>query len=140
MPVPKISHSFHESGEGDGFTRSLEMVRIVPAPNHQARGRGQAPSRPGRVPCPLRDSKARDSSAAPGSRAVRERGPLCSSGGSNPPALQVHAGTERTWLGQDSVPSLRMAMMSTMKGEKSYCQMRAMSMKPSCNPNAQSVQ
>nr|CAB3469632.1 unnamed protein product [Digitaria exilis] len=31
MPVAKISLSFHESGLGDGFTRSLEMVMMVPS-------------------------------------------------------------------------------------------------------------
>ena len=31
MPVAKISSSFHESGVGDGFTRSLEMVMMVPS-------------------------------------------------------------------------------------------------------------
>lgn len=30
-PVAKISFSFHESGIGDGFTLSLEMVMMVPS-------------------------------------------------------------------------------------------------------------
>lgn len=30
IPVPKISLSFQLSGTGDGFTRSLEIVMMVP--------------------------------------------------------------------------------------------------------------
>jgi len=51
-------------------------------------------------------------------------------------APQVQASTVRAWGRQRGVPSLRMAMMSTMKGERSYCQMRAMSMEAQLHSKA----
>lgn len=123
IPVAKISASFQLSGRGEGFTLSFDIVIIVP---DSVNTRICYPDR--RLAGLIRSNRGINDQIF--DKAILSKFKQWSK------SLQTKAKSEfwtkKRGSCKEKLPSLRIAIMRTIKGGKSNFHMRASSIKPNC--------